>query len=159
MPGKNMKTLFVEALLSTLDETFEHVHGLYLDGGTSLFETLATVSAEEASRPVSATCASLAAQVEHVRFYLDRTVEFAQGRNPGTADWGEIWRTVRAVTPEEWEASKHRLRETYGRVCALVKTYEGWEDVDDALEGALGMVVHTAYHLGEIRQALCTLKH
>ena len=24
--------------------------------------------------------------------------------------------------------------------------------------GALSIVVHTAYHLGEIRQALCTLK-
>ncbi len=36
------------------DETFEQVQGMYLDKGTSLFETLATVTAEEASRPVSA---------------------------------------------------------------------------------------------------------
>ncbi len=158
MPGKTMKELFVEMLLYILDETFENVHGIFLDGGTSLFETLATISAEEASRPVSATCASLSAQVEHIRFYLDRTIEFAQGRNPGPADWGEIWRTVREVTPEEWETSKERLRETYGRILDLVKTFDGWEEVEGALGGAVGMVVHTAYHLGEIRQALCTLK-
>ena len=58
-------------LFELFEETFEQVHGIYLDGGTSLFETLATISAEEASLPVSATCATLAAQVEHVRFYLD----------------------------------------------------------------------------------------
>jgi len=158
MVAKPMKDLFVEMLLQLLDETFENVHGVYLDRGTSLFETLATISAEEASRPMSATCASLSAQVEHVRFYLDLTIEFAQGRNPGPVDWSEIWRTVREVTPEAWEASKQRLRETYGRVQDLVKHFQGWEEIDGALVGAVGMVVHTAYHLGEIRQALCTLK-
>jgi hypothetical protein len=62
-----------------LDETFEHVHGIYLDGGTSLFETLETVSADEASRPVSARCASIAGQVEHVRFYLDVLERYMRG--------------------------------------------------------------------------------
>ena len=158
MPGKSMKALFVEMLLEFLDETFEHVQGIFLDRGTSLFETLATISAAEASRPVSATCASLAAQVEHVRFYLERTLEFVQGHNPGPADWDEIWRTVRDVTPEEWDSSQDRLRQAYGRVLDLVKTFEDWETVDGAIGGAMAMVVHTAYHLGEIRQALCTLR-
>jgi hypothetical protein len=54
-----------------LDETFEHGHGIYLDGGTSLVETLAGIPAEVASRPVSARCTSLAAQVEHVQFHLE----------------------------------------------------------------------------------------
>src|SRR5512141_873062 len=103
------KERFSAELFDLLDETFDHVHGIFLDGGTSLFETLATISAEEASRPVSATCASLSAQVEHVNFYLDRTIEFARGNNPGPADWDEIWRTVRDVTPEQWEASKGHL--------------------------------------------------
>ena len=29
---------------------------------------------------------------------------------------------------------------------------------EDTIGGALSIMVHTAYHLGEIRQALCTLK-
>ncbi len=78
MAEKTAKDLFVETVLELLDETFDNVHGIYLDKGTSLFETLATVSAEEASRPVSSRCASLSAQVAHVAFYLDMTLEFAQ---------------------------------------------------------------------------------
>jgi hypothetical protein len=29
---------------------------------------------------------------------------------------------------------------------------------EDSIGGALSIVIHTAYHLGEIRQALCTVK-
>ena len=60
---------------------------MYLDGGTSLFETLATITAEEASRPVSAACASLAAQVEHVRFYLDVVDDYLLNQEPSKVDW------------------------------------------------------------------------
>lgn len=48
---------FTKALDGLLNETFSNVQGIYLDRGTSLFETLETISAEDASRPVSATCA------------------------------------------------------------------------------------------------------
>src|SRR5262245_64289280 len=58
-------------LLQFIDETFSQVHGMYLDKGTTLYETLEGVSAEEASRSASPTTATIAAQVEHVRFYLD----------------------------------------------------------------------------------------
>lgn len=43
---------FVKALYSVLGETFERVEGHYLDPGNSLFETLAGISAAEASIPV-----------------------------------------------------------------------------------------------------------
>ena len=56
-------------LFGLLTETFESVYGIFLDKGTSLFETLADVTAEEASRATSGRCATLAAQVNHVRFY------------------------------------------------------------------------------------------
>lgn len=157
MAEKTAKAIFIETILELLDETFDNVHGIYLDKGTSMFETLATVSAEEASRPVSSRCASLSAQVAHVAFYLDMILEFAQGRNPGPIDWGEIWRTVREVTPEAWSASQQRLRESYQKVIELVKSIDTLEN-EGVVQGAIGMVVHTAYHLGEIRQALCTLK-
>lgn len=148
---------FVEAFLIALDETFDNVRGMYLDRGASLFETLATISAEQASIPVSASCATLAAQVEHVRFYLDVVLQFAQGNPPAKVDWGEIWQTVREVTPEEWQASQQRLRESYQRIQEFARTTDTWEN-DGAIKGALGLLAHTAYHLGEIRQALCTLR-
>jgi hypothetical protein len=62
---------FTNALYTAIDETFDNVHGYFLDKGTSLFETLATISAAEAFVPVSGRCATLAAQVKHVAFYLD----------------------------------------------------------------------------------------
>src|SRR5947209_4914996 len=118
---------FLGELFDALDETFEHVHGMYLDRGTSLFETLATISVEAASRPVSDTCATLAAQVEHVRFYLDVLEGHISGHSVGKVDWGEIWRTVHAVTPQEWEASKNRLKQSYQRVVKLIRSIDNWE--------------------------------
>ena len=50
---------FTSAICTLLDETFDNVQGIYLDKGTSLFETLATISAEEASLPVGGKCATL----------------------------------------------------------------------------------------------------
>jgi hypothetical protein len=148
---------FRQEIFEVLHETFEQVHGIYLDKGTSLFETLDTISAEVASRPVSADCATIAAQVEHVRFYLDVLYGHMSGNSPGKVDWGEIWRMVSAVTPDEWEASRARLKASYERVLALMQGFEGWDGEND-IAGALAVLVHTAYHLGEIRQALCTVK-
>jgi len=142
-------------ILDFFTETFEQVNGIYLDRGTSLFETLAAISAEEASRPVSATCASLAAQVEHVRFYIDTLEVYMTGGDPGQVDWGDVWRRVRAVTPDEWDESRAQLRASYERVTALMHSFTKWED---EMDHSLAVLVHTAYHLGEIRQALCTLK-
>ncbi len=62
---------FNSALINLLKETFEQVEGYYLDRNTSLFETLADITAEEASIPVGGKCATLAAQVRSLAVYLD----------------------------------------------------------------------------------------
>ena len=147
---------FTTELYAVLEETFERVQGIYLDRGTSLFETLATISAAEASRPVSASCASIAAQVEHVRFYLEVLERYLRGEAVGTVDWQASWRLT-TVTPEEWAALQARLRDAYDSVSAVIRRIETWEGEND-IGGALAVVVHTAYHLGEIRQALCTVR-
>lgn len=148
--------LFTTELSTFFDETFERVHGIYLDKGTSLFETLAGISAEEASRAVSASCASIAAHVEHVRFYLEVCERDLKGEEVGKIDWEQTWQLQR-VTPEEWKALITRLRETYQRVLTVVRGFDAW-DREDAIGNALAMVVHTAYHLGEIRRALCMVE-
>lgn len=147
---------FIDTIFKMLEETFEKVHGIYLDRGTSLFETLADITAEEASRPVSARCSSLAGQVAHICFYLDVLSEYMQSNPVGSVDWQESWQ-LQHVTPEEWEALKATLRATYERVTTLMKGFDTWEG-EDEIGGAMAIVVHTAYHLGEIRQALCTLR-
>lgn len=147
---------FEEALNLLLTETFESVQGAYLDKGTSLFDTLATISSEEASQPVSARCASLAAQVAHTRYYLDVMSRYIRGEAPTDVDWTKSWQLV-AVTPEEWTQLNQELRDTYDQIRALLANITDW-NVGDRLAEALLTVVHTAYHLGEIRQALCTLQ-
>ena len=90
---------FVSELMFLLTETFESVHGVYLDRGTSLLETLAGISAEEASIPVGGKCATIAAQVTHVCFYLDVMDRFMRSGQDEPTDWGEVWRTVSGVWP------------------------------------------------------------
>jgi len=147
---------FLNNLFSLLDETFENHHGHYLDEGTSLFETLETVSAQEASIPVGGKCASLAAQVAHVTFYMEVLERIVMFNDTSRVDWGEIWRTVEKVTPAEWDDYKLKLEQTYRRIERIFRENPVWNE--DTIGGAMAILVHTAYHLGEIRQALCTLK-
>ncbi len=146
-----------EEFLIGYKETFEEVQGIYLDRGTSLFETLATITAAEASRPVGASCATIAAQVAHICFYLEVNERVMLGQELGELDWGHIWRTVSDVTPAEWEASVQRLKETYQRIVGHIQNPARWPNLE-MLWGTMAILVHTAYHLGEIRQALCTIK-
>src|SRR5689334_5691809 len=149
---------FLNNLFSLYEETFETDRSsIYLDRNTSLLTTLETVSAEEASIPVGEKCASLAAQVTHVIFYLELLEKYFLKQEFGKVDWGEIWRTVEKISSEDWEALRHKLREVYRRLDKLFHDTENWND-EDTVGAALAIVVHTAYHIGEIRQALCTLK-
>jgi len=148
---------FKQALLTVLDETFDNVRGIYLDRGTSLFETLASISAEEASIPVGGQCATLAAQIKHVAFYLDVVERVVRTQDYSPVDWDEIWRTVGAVNDGEWTAIQAELRASYRRIIQLVHDTPDWPG-EQEIAGAIGMIAHTAYHLGEIRQALCTIR-
>lgn len=143
-----------EAVLAALEETFENVHGMYLDKGTSLFETLETITAEEASHPVSENCATVAAHVAHLRVSIETVMQYMRGERP-QVDWTEVWRTVDKVTAEEWLASKTALREAYDSLHVFVNDIEAW---DRQINMVLAILMHNAYHLGEIRHALCTIK-
>jgi hypothetical protein len=148
---------FTKALYTLLDETFDNVHGLFLDPNTSLFETLATISAAEASILVGGKCATLAAQVKHVAFYLDVLENNVRTNQFEPQDWGKIWRETKEVTPAEWEALKSGLRASYDRIKALIHDTTEWPS-EWEISGAMAAIAHTAYHLGEIRQALCSIK-
>src|SRR5512145_1763581 len=94
---------FAKPMLALLEEAFETHHGIFLDQGTSLFPTLESVTAAQASIPVGGKCASLAAQVAHVTFFIESFERFALENDTRPVDWGEIWRTVEKVSPEEWD--------------------------------------------------------
>jgi len=148
---------FKKALLGCLEETFSNVRGIYLDKGTTLYETLDGVSATEASQAISANSATIAAQVEHVRFYLDVLDDYMRTGVDKQNNWREIWETVREVTPEQWEDIKERLRQSHSRALATINSFEKWDGKYD-IAGALSILVHTAYHLGGIRQTLGAIR-
>ena len=142
--------------MDILEGAFETHHGIYLDTGTSLFPTLNQISAGEVSIPVGNHCATIAAQVEHVIFYLEVLEHSITGQDVGKLDWGEIWSRVNGVATAEWDASRARLKATYDRLSKTLQSIENWVH-NDAVGDSRAIVVHTAYHLGEIRQALCTV--
>lgn len=156
-PATISTATFVEELFVLLQETFEEHKGRYLDNGDSLFLTLANISAAEASIPVGGRCATPAAQVDHTRYYLDVLEVYMLGKMPTDVDWHWIWENVGSVTEAEWQAIQDKLRASYTRIKSAMEAIEHWDN-DDAIGAAMSMVVHTAYHLGEIRQALCVLK-
>jgi hypothetical protein len=78
MPTSNQSSEFTKGLLAVLTEAFESVQGHFLDPNTSLFETLSQISACEASIPVGNKCATIAAQVAHVNFYMEVLERFLQ---------------------------------------------------------------------------------
>jgi hypothetical protein len=157
LSNKIDQELITQNLFDVLDEAFVTHHGVFLDRGTSLFETLETITAAEASIPVGGKCATLAAQVAHVNFYLEVVEDYILNKERDNVDWGEIWRRVNKVSTEEWTAYQDQLKETYQRVISMLKNLEDWND-DRPIGGALAIAIHTAYHLGEIRQAMCVVK-
>lgn len=148
--------LLKSTLLDVLDETFEHHHGIYLDKGTSLLETLRGIDHRQASVPVGGRCATLAAQVAHVTFSLEVLERELDGGDDEKADWDAIWHTVGAVTAEEWDGLRAALERTYRRIDGLLRAADDWQ-VEPHIYAILPITVHTAYHLGEIRQALCII--
>ena len=139
-----------------LVETFESVGGAYLDQGTSLFETLAGISAAGASQPLG-ECATIAAHVAHVEYYLRVLEDRMYGRDLSYVNWDEIWQTVGGVTEAEWEAMIAELGTTYERIKGHLDDAESWQGITE-LSSMLGIIAHSAYHLGEIRQMICHLE-
>jgi hypothetical protein len=146
---------FRTALLDVLDEAFENVHGSFLDQGDSLFETLAGISAAEASQPLGPRSGNIAAKVNHIRFYLDAIAANAAAGEWIPVDWESSWQ-VGEVDDAEWQSLIDRLHVTYDGLKEFIKTNEMWNE--QFVSGAFGIVAHTAYHLGEIRQALAVVK-
>ena len=147
---------FREGLLFVLDEAFENVHGAFLDPGDSFFATLDSISAGQASQPIGGTCSSIAAQVNHVIFYMDVAFRYMQGENPGKQDWGAAWTKTEAAA-DEWEGLKAALRGRYQQLLQLIDATTAFDNAD-FVGGAFAMVAHTAYHLGQIREAMCVVR-
>lgn len=78
-------------------------------------------------------------------------------RDLSHVNWRTIWETVNVVSEDEWQAINANLQTSYERVKSHLSNPDVWNDSHE-VSAMMGMIVHTAYHLGEIRQMLCRLE-
>jgi hypothetical protein len=154
MTATILSETFRESLLTIVEEIFDAGPGFVIDPGTSLLATLATITAEEASHPVGPGRPTLAAQVNHLQFSLNLLQQRAAGGDTDP-DWTSSWQ-VSSVTDAEWNSAIARPRDAYRATRTFVQQFSGWDAA--YLGGALAMLAHCAYHLGEIRQGLGVLR-
>ena len=151
-----MKTInqeyFTTNIFELLKETFEGSPegegSHYLDRGVGVLNTIDKVSATNASRSIGG--ATIAAHLEHARHYLVALVEFMNGRTE-KVNWSESW-LVKSVDENEWNALKEKIRGDYEKVTQTFETVVDWND--EQVGDAMAIVVHTAYHLGAMRQIM-----
>lgn len=144
------ETDLVEAVAYLLRETFEGSPpgqgSAYLDRGVGIFSTLEKLDAAAASRDFGGT--TIAAQTEHAKFYLDRMCEFVNGRTE-KVNWEDSW-LIETVNDAEWSALQQSVRASYENTLRCLAAVTDWSSEKSGI--AVGMVAHTAYHLGAIRQ-------
>jgi len=144
------RTHFVESTAYLLRETFEGSPegqpSAYLDRGVGVFATLAGLSGEAASRQHLGT--TIAAHTEHAKFYLDRLCEYMNGRTEHV-NWEDSW-LIETVNDEEWSALQASVRKAYENSLRCLAEDRNWSDMQIGM--AIGLVAHSAYHLGAIRQ-------
>ena len=143
------------SFLGILDEALAHDRGYFLDRGDSLLPTIAGLTAAEASQSLGPRSATMAAKVNHTAFYLDAVMTHLEHSPHLPVDWASSW-AVTEVDEREWQVMVDHLRDAHARVVALIETAPVWDD--RFVRALLGIVAHTAYHLGEIRQALAVVK-
>jgi hypothetical protein len=140
-----------------LAETFEgppDVGGsAYLDEGAGLFQTIAPITAEVASRAPHAGAPTIAAHCVHLAYYVDVLHGFLLGREP-ELDWPGSWR-ARVGDDAAWAAVRDDLDTRYRALRRTVETHPSWGD--DPIGDASAILAHTAYHLGAIRQIARTM--
>jgi len=148
--------VFVGAIAFALRETFEGPPigrlSSYLDKNAGLFDTITGVSAEQASKDFHGT--TIAAQTEHTKFYLDLLCEYIEGRVE-RSNWEASW-LIETVNETEWDALRKTVSESYEKTLRCLASINDWNEMTAAM--AMGIVAHTAYHLGAIRQIAKSVK-
>lgn len=147
---------FVESVAYLLRETFEGSPpgqpSAFLDRGVGFFTTIDPLTAVAASTEFHGT--TVAAQTEHAKFYLDRLCEFLHGRT-ASVNWEDSW-LIETVNDDEWAALRTTVRKSYEDVLRCLAEITNWNERHAGM--AVGMVAHTAYHLGAIRQIAKSLQ-
>ncbi len=149
-----MKTInredFTTALSILFRETFEGMptaeEQVYLAHDTGVFATLGALSAAQASAEINGI--TIAAHSEHARFYIELLDNYLN-RDMRVIDFKQSWR-VSVVSENEWDDLRSNLSKIYRKTTETLEKNDEW--ALDSITVVMGIVAHTAYHLGAIRQ-------
>jgi len=128
-----------------------------LNGGDrGLLKSLDKLSARDASTVPMSGGASIAAHVDHLRYGFQLMNRWAKGEEPySTADWTASWERT-TVSGEEWQDLLDSLEEEIDGWRGTMKNLPPLSETEQ--NGVIGIVVHLAYHFGEMRQINHNLK-
>lgn len=153
--------VFQRALSNMLTELFDGPPAgqayVLNPGDPGLLRQLDAMDAATASKPPSPGRPPIAAHIDHVHFGLSLLNRWAKGdADPWAgADWNASWRRT-SVTDDEWRVMRDALRQEADAWRDVVTTRTSWDHV--SASAALSTAVHTAYHLGALRQILAALQ-
>lgn len=128
-----------------------------LDRDGNWRRTLDGLSAADASRSAFPGATTVAAQVVHTTFYLADLLRYLRpdGDRSVPADWPGSWSRT-AVTEDEWSTVRAALFTEYEAVQRAVEAVEDWGT--DIVGLTMAPLLHSAYHLGAVRQLVKALR-
>jgi hypothetical protein len=140
-------------ILAVLREAFEGPRerwSYFTDSGeeSGMLGTVRALDAAAASRRIGG--ASVAAHVHHVVFALTASTAWIKGDRT-QRNWAESW-SVDTVDQAAWTLLLGQLRAGYDELRAAIEGYA--LSGEEAMGGAIGALMHAAYHLGAIQQKL-----
>lgn len=148
--------VFRGALLSVLDEMFQRGDDVVLDQGDALFETLATLDMSQATRPIGVGGSSVASLAHHLWTMLDQLNRAGGPEPPAPTDWGASWHRLDIRDEAGWQALVTDLRLAFETLRGVTVSTQRWEA--PWVDGALALVAHASYHVGEVRRSLAILR-
>ena len=151
-----MKTInqddFTKSLSLLFREAFEGLTApevnIFINPETSFFSTLGHIDAKKASAEKNQT--TIAAHSEHARFYMELLNNYLNKRFH-VVDFNQSWR-IKEVSEDEWDLLRENISKTYREISETFEKNEDWSL--DTITVAMGILAHTAYHLGAIRQII-----
>ncbi len=113
-----------------------------------LLLTAASLSAEQASHRPNSKTSSIAAHLDHTRYYMSLANAYARKESP-QADWEGSWRRQK-VSDAEWKQICEDLKNEYEQL----KRHAAEADLEneEVVTAVMANLAHAAYHLGAVQQ-------
>ena len=141
------------ACLEIFRESFEGVapgsNGTwYVEGREAIFNSLSSISAEEASRILPGQRSTIGAHANHLCYYLSLFNANLRGEKPD-ADWSGSW-AQQEFDEDGWRDVEIRTKSEFAEAIEWYRSDTDFRNDDHAVY-AVANVAHAAFHLGAIR--------